>query len=153
MIDRRLVANFDWLLLALVLALGACGVANLYSAASSFQGGGTPVFLKQTYWFGLGLGVMMAVAVLGPQRLTTIAYPFYILVVMLLVAVLFWGKVIGGSQRWLVLGPGGLAALGAGPPGRGAAVGHLLPAPRPVRALPPDPAPAPPGPGLRARPT
>ncbi|MCF8034204.1 MAG: rod shape-determining protein RodA [Desulfarculaceae bacterium] len=105
MIDRRLVSNFDWLLLALVLALGACGVANLYSAASSFHGAGTPVFLKQTYWFGLGLGVMIAVAMVGPQRLTTIAYPLYGLVVVLLIAVLFWGKVIGGSQRWLVLGP------------------------------------------------
>ncbi|MCB2228552.1 MAG: rod shape-determining protein RodA [Desulfarculaceae bacterium] len=105
MIDRRLVANFDWLLLALVLALGACGVANLYSAASSFHGGGTPVFLKQSYWIGLGVGVMMAVAVVGPQRLSTIAYPFYGLVVVLLIAVLFWGKVVGGSQRWLVLGP------------------------------------------------
>ncbi len=105
MIDRRLVTSFDWLLLVLVLALGACGVVNLYSAASSFSGAGTPVYLKQTYWFGLGLGVMLAVAMVGPQKLTTLAYPFYGLMVVLLIAVLFWGKVIGGSQRWLALGP------------------------------------------------
>ena len=36
MIDRHLVTSFDWLLLILVLALGACGVVNLYSAASAF---------------------------------------------------------------------------------------------------------------------
>lgn len=105
MIDRRLVSSFDWLLLFLVLALGACGIINLYSAASSFTGGGTPVFLKQAYWLGLGLAVMLGVAMIGPQRLSTIAYPFYILVVLLLIAVLFMGKVIGGSQRWLALGP------------------------------------------------
>lgn len=105
MIDRRLVSSFDWLLLFLVLALGACGVINLYSAASSFTGAGMAVYVKQAYWFGLGLVVMLAVAMIGPQRLSTIAYPFYVLVVILLTAVLFWGKVIGGSQRWLALGP------------------------------------------------
>ncbi|RJX29998.1 MAG: rod shape-determining protein RodA [Desulfarculus sp.] len=105
MIDRRLVTNFDWLLLMLVLALGACGVVNLYSAASSFGGGGTPVYLKQIYWFGLGLLVMLAVAMVGVQRLSSVAYPLYILVVLMLVAVLLWGRVIGGSQRWLALGP------------------------------------------------
>ncbi|MBU1451584.1 MAG: rod shape-determining protein RodA [Proteobacteria bacterium] len=105
MIDRRLVSSFDWLLLVLVLALGACGVLNLYSAASSFAATGTPVYVKQAYWLGLGLVVMLAVAMVGPQRLSTIAYPFYVLVVIMLVAVLFWGKVIGGSQRWLALGP------------------------------------------------
>jgi len=104
-IDRRLVTNFDWLLLMLVLALGACGVVNLYSAASSFGGGGTPVYLKQIYWFGLGLLVMLAVAMVGVQRLSSVAYPLYILVVLMLVAVLLWGRVIGGSQRWLALGP------------------------------------------------
>ncbi len=105
MIDRRLIAGFDWLLLILVLTVGACGVLNLYSAASSFGGGGTPVYLKQIYWFGLGTLVMLGVAVVGAQRLTTIAYPLYGLVVILLIAVLIWGKVIGGSQRWLAIGP------------------------------------------------
>ncbi|MEW5914698.1 MAG: rod shape-determining protein RodA [Thermodesulfobacteriota bacterium] len=105
MIDRRLVTNFDWLLLMLVLAVGACGVINLYSAASSFSGGGTPVYLKQIYWFGLGLLVMLAVAMVGVQRLSSIAFPLYALVVLMLIAVLLWGRVIGGSQRWLALGP------------------------------------------------
>ncbi len=105
MIDRRMIASFDWLLLGLLILLAGMGAVNLYSAASSFQGGGTPVYLKQIYWFGLGLLVMMAVAAVGYQRLAHLAYPFYGLVVVSLVAVLLWGKVVGGSQRWLALGP------------------------------------------------
>lgn len=105
MIDRRLVTSFDWLLLGLLLMLAAAGTVNLYSAASSFAGGGSPVFLKQVYWFGLGLTAMLAVAVIGYQRLDFLAYAIYGLVVLALAAVLVWGKVVGGSQRWLTLGP------------------------------------------------
>ncbi len=105
MIDRRLITNFDWLLLGLLFALAAAGAVNLYSAASSFSHGGTPVYLKQVYWFGLGLGVMLVVAVVGYQRLAFLAYGIYGVVVLALVAVLIWGKVVGGSQRWLALGP------------------------------------------------
>jgi rod shape determining protein RodA len=105
MIDRRLVTSFDWLLLGLLLLLAAAGAVNLYSAASSFAGGGTPVFLKQLYWFGMGLAAMLTVAVIGYHRLDFLAYGIYAMVVLALAAVLVWGKVVGGSQRWLTLGP------------------------------------------------
>ncbi len=105
MIDRRLVTSFDWLLLGLLVLLAIVGAVNLYSAASSFASGGTPVFLKQLYWFGLGLAAMLAVAMIGYQRLDFLAYGIYGLVVLALAAVLVWGKVVGGSQRWLALGP------------------------------------------------
>ena len=105
MIDRRLITNFDWVLLCLLCLLAGAGAVNLYSAASSFHQTGTPVYLKQLYWFGLGLVAMLAVAVVGYHRLAQLAYPFYALVVLSLVAVLFWGRVVGGSQRWLALGP------------------------------------------------
>ncbi|MHA1228924.1 MAG: rod shape-determining protein RodA, partial [Candidatus Hodarchaeales archaeon] len=59
MFDRRLIQNFDWLLLALVLGLAAIGIVNLYSAGyNRIPEGATPVYLKQTYWLGLGLAVM-----------------------------------------------------------------------------------------------
>jgi rod shape determining protein RodA len=105
MIDRRLVTSFDWLLLGLLCLLAGLGALNLYSAASSFDHGGTPVYLKQLYWFGLGLGAMLVVAVVGYQRLGFLSYGIYAAVVLALAAVLIWGKVVGGSQRWLALGP------------------------------------------------
>jgi len=107
-IDRRMIYNFDWLTLALVVVLAGLGVLNLYSAASSFEQAGTPVYIKQIYWFGLGLAAMLAVAAVGYQRLASLSYVLYAVVVALLVAVLLWGKVVGGAQRWLVLGPLGL---------------------------------------------
>ena len=105
MIDRRLILNFDWLLLGLLVLLAAVGVINIYSAAGSYSQMGTPPYLKQVYWFGIGLIAMLAVAALGHHRLSGLAYPLYALVVVALLAVLLWGRVVGGSQRWLVLGP------------------------------------------------
>jgi rod shape determining protein RodA len=105
MIDRRLVTNFDWLMIGLLVALAACGATNLYSAASTFENAGSPIYLKQLYWFCLGLGVMLTVALVGYQRLSVLAYPFYVGVVVLLVAVLLFGRIVSGAQRWLALGP------------------------------------------------
>lgn len=98
----RLWSNFDWWLLILVLALAAAGVVNLYSAASSVS---TDVYLRQLTWFGVGVGVMLLVALVGHQRLAALAWPIYLVTILALIAVLFWGKVVGGSQRWLALGP------------------------------------------------
>jgi rod shape determining protein RodA len=104
MIDRRVLTNFDWLLLAVLVALALAGTVNLYSAAGN-AGGETPVYLRQLTWFGLGVVVMVVVALIGYHRLVSLAWPLYFLLLGSLVAVLLWGRVVGGSQRWLALGP------------------------------------------------
>ncbi len=55
MFDRRLVQNFDWVLLGLVLIIVGMGIVNLYSAGYN-QGEGTALYIKQLYWLGVGLG-------------------------------------------------------------------------------------------------
>ena len=104
MVDRRLLIGFDWVLVGVVFALGAVGIVNLYSAASSFPST-PPIYLKQLYWFLIGLGVMGVISVIGYHRLCWMSYLLYAVVVGLLAAVLVWGKVVGGARRWLVLGP------------------------------------------------
>jgi rod shape determining protein RodA len=105
MIDRRLITHFDWALLAMLFVLAGLGAVNLYSAASSFPQHGSPIYMKQLYWFGLGLVAMLLVATINYHRMANVAYLLYGLVVISLVVVLIWGKVVGGSQRWLALGP------------------------------------------------
>jgi rod shape determining protein RodA len=100
-----LITHFDWLMVVLLLALATVGAINLYSAASSFENPGAPIWLKQMLWFGMGLVAMVGVGALGYQRLATIAYPFYIMVVLSLIAVLLFGRVVSGARRWLSLGP------------------------------------------------
>lgn len=106
MFDRRLLQNFDWLLLALVLIIAAMGIVNLYSAGfNRTPPGATPIYLKQIYWLGVGL-ILVGVTVLYDYRhLQKLAYPLYILTVILLLGVMFGGKMVSGSRRWLPLGP------------------------------------------------
>jgi rod shape determining protein RodA len=104
MFDRRLVQNFDWLLLAWVVIVCGIGIVNLYSAGYN-RGEGTPLFIKQLYWLAVGLGVMFVTLIYDYRHLEKLSYPIYILTILLLVAVMFGGKVVAGSRRWLPMGP------------------------------------------------
>jgi len=106
MLDRRLVQNFDWVLLLLLLLLAAISILNLYSATYATRDvGGSQVFFKQIYWFLIGFFVFLLMTTFNYYALERLAYPAYILMVALLVLVLLLGKVTSGSQRWLSLGP------------------------------------------------
>jgi rod shape determining protein RodA len=104
MFDRRLVQNFDWVLLGLVMIICATGIVNLYSAGYN-RGEGTPLYIKQLYWLAVGLGVMLITLTYDYRHLEKLSYPLYILSIVLLLAVMFGGKMVSGSRRWLPLGP------------------------------------------------
>ena len=105
MIDRRLIQNFDWILLFLTLTLIGIGVVNLYSATYLIENPETSaVYLKQIYWAGLGFFFLLIVLIFDYHLLLSIAYPAYWFSIILLVSVLLFGRTISGSQRWLNLG-------------------------------------------------
>ena len=104
-IDRRLASHFDWTLFGIVLSLTLLGILTIYSATYSItegQAGGLAA--KQLYWLVVGLAAMLAALSIDYHHLDRLAYPFYGLVLFLLLLVLFIGSVGGGSQRWLNLG-------------------------------------------------
>ncbi len=108
MIDRRLLEHFDWVLLSLTLVLGGIGILTLYSAATAnadIVGVKGLVHLKQSYWLAIGTGIMILLALFSYRWLNRLALPIYWFSIGLLVAVLFVGKEVSGSQRWLILGP------------------------------------------------
>lgn len=106
MFDRRLIQNFDYPLLGLVLVLAGIGIVNLYSAGfNRTPEGATPVYLKQIYWLAVGLGIMFVTLLYHYRHYEKIAYPLYALSLLLLVGVMVAGKTVSGSRRWLVLGP------------------------------------------------
>jgi rod shape determining protein RodA len=106
MFDRRLLQCFDWGLLALTWAIGAAGLVALYSAVAA--GSTSPnllLFKKQLIWYGCGTIIMIVCFLIDYKRLEQFANFIYLASVGLLVAVLLFGKYVGGSRRWLPLGP------------------------------------------------
>lgn len=106
MLDRRLIQNFDWVLLLLLLLEAGISILNLYSATYPIRDmGGAEIFLKQIYWFLIGFAVFLLATTFNYYVLERLAYPAYFFTVGLLILVLFAGRVTSGSQRWLSLGP------------------------------------------------
>ena len=105
MFDRRLIDNFDWILLAILVFIGVISVVNLYSATYSLGSiGGGNVYIKQALWFILDFFILFLMTTFDYHVLDRLAYPFFFISLFFLFAVLMFGKVIHGSQRWLDLG-------------------------------------------------
>ena len=107
MFDRRLVEHFDWVLLALTMTMMAVGILTLYSAVHAPQDVATmigPVYLKQFYWFCMGMVAMMVMFLFNYKLLHRWGISIYGFSILLLVAVAIFGKEVSGSQRWIVMG-------------------------------------------------
>ncbi len=98
---RDKVWQINWGLITLITAVAAIGFLTLYSAA---QGSIHPWALKQMIRFGVGLGVLLVVALIDIRFWLRQAYPIYGIALLLLVAVLIRGTIGLGAQRWISLG-------------------------------------------------
>jgi rod shape determining protein RodA len=104
-IDRRLISHFDWRLFLLTLVFVLIGVLTIYSANYSItekHAGALPS--RQLIWLGLGLIAMLTAIAFDYHHIDRIAYPFYGMILLLLILVLAIGHSGGGSQRWINLG-------------------------------------------------
>lgn len=105
MFDRRLLQNFDWILLILLVLIASISVINLYSSTFPIRdAGGTQILIKQVYWYLMGFTVLLMMTTFDYHVLERLAWPAYLLSLALLVLVLLIGRVSSGSQRWLSLG-------------------------------------------------
>jgi rod shape determining protein RodA len=104
-VDRRLILNFDWTLLAIVLLLIGMGLMNIYSAGFSLADTRqTPFYIKQFQWVLIGLAAMAVAFFIDYRLLARHAYLIYGFSVLLLIVVMMAGYATRGSQRWIALG-------------------------------------------------
>lgn len=92
--------NIDFPLLLMVGLLGLAGVLTLYSASDVFPSR----FDAQLRNWVLAMGVAIFVAQIKPVHLQQLALPLYLVGVLLLLAVEFFGETRKGATRWLNLG-------------------------------------------------
>ena len=96
------VARQPWQLLFPLFALIAFGGLVLYSAA-----GGSMDPYADSHLLRFAIFFVMAIIISRMPRewVTFLAYPSYIVILLLLMAVELAGQIGGGSQRWLEVGP------------------------------------------------
>ena len=91
----------SWGLVALLMLTAGLGFAMLYSAAN---GSMQPWAMPQLARFGIGLLLLIGVALIDVRLVMRYSYVFYALVMVLLVVVDVRGAIGGGAQRWIDFG-------------------------------------------------
>ena len=105
MLDRRLLKNFEWPLLLIIVLIAIISISNLYSAIHHSIGiTGKDILTRHIYWYIIGFCGMLIMTIFDYRILERIAIPIYCFSIFLLVLVLITGKNISGSQRWLNMG-------------------------------------------------
>ena len=97
-IDRRLLQNVDWPLLAaaaVILGLSAASLASL----------GTHLVWRQLWWVGVGTVALLVVVSLDYRRLVRAAPALYLVGLGLLLTVFVMGRMVLGARRWIHVGP------------------------------------------------
>ena len=97
-LNRRYIADFDWVLFSLALAVAAFGVLEI----SSVQPG---LWRRQLIGIGIGVGLMFATTLYDYRRVVNAAPYLYGIGVTLLALVLTpLGKEVNGNRSWLYFG-------------------------------------------------
>jgi rod shape determining protein RodA len=97
----RKLLQLNWPFLLLITAITGIGVAALYSVAG---GSLDPWASRHVVRYCIGLGILFAIALIDIKWLMRLAYPTYLVALLLLAAVPFVGVESGGAQRWLGVG-------------------------------------------------
>ncbi len=97
----RLFQGVDWGLLLIVGLIGSVGIINLYSAAVAV---GKPYHITQSIAMLLGLTGAFVLSRMDKRLYQKWAYVLYGAVIVLLMIVMWKGKVLNGSRRWIDLG-------------------------------------------------
>ncbi len=104
MFERRLHYHMDWAMLAAIVALCLIGLANIYSATGVATGGSPRVYYTQIYGIVLGLVALGICLSIDYRSLADKSHLVYLGVLALLIYVLLFGAVRGGSRRWIDFG-------------------------------------------------
>jgi rod shape determining protein RodA len=106
MFERRLYFHIDWTLVVAILLLCGLGLAMIYSTTyDPTRHAAGPQFRIQIYALLLGLAALAVCLSLDYRALTEHALALYLALVVVLLYVMLFGAVRGGSRRWIPLGP------------------------------------------------
>lgn len=101
-VQPRATANVPWALLGIVLLTAAVGIYNLASASRPPS---SPVWTSQLLYLFVGIGAVVAVALVDYRFLQRATVPLYVLNIVALLGLKVFGHTAKGAESWFVLGP------------------------------------------------
>ncbi|MBL4625201.1 MAG: rod shape-determining protein RodA [Flavobacteriales bacterium] len=99
--------NVDWVLIGVFLTLTLMGWLNIYAATYNEEHQSifdfSQSYGKQLMWIGTALILALVLLMLEERFFSTFSYVIYFVGILLLVAVLIFGKEIKGAKSWFVI--------------------------------------------------
>ena len=102
---KKQLSNLDFWLIGAICILSIFGIICIGSATHINLGADPDNFYKQMIWFAIGLALMIMASLVDYEAISQFYILFYLLNIVLLVAVLFLGSNVNGATRWIAIGP------------------------------------------------
>ncbi len=102
MLDRRIFREIDWTTILLMVLISVIGIIFVHSAIY-YQA--SQYVWKQVLWLAVSLAVLFVLLLIDYKVLLSFAFPFYILMNVILAGLLIFGRRIANTRSWLVFGP------------------------------------------------
>ncbi|MBK9293297.1 MAG: rod shape-determining protein RodA [Oligoflexia bacterium] len=103
--ERTTLKKVDYNFALVIFALHIIGLINLYSATHGPNSKGmATLFVSQIIYIIVGWVIFAALTLIDYKIFVKLAYPLYVLNVIMLVVVMFFGHTSLGAQRWINLG-------------------------------------------------
>ena len=100
---------FDFILLGATLILIGVGILFVYSSGMSFSGVAfSNEYIKQLFWAGTGLLLMVGVVLIDYHRLRSLSLYLYGAFMLLLLITSFVGREVNGARSWIGIGEFGI---------------------------------------------
>jgi len=99
------VGRIDPYLFLPALLLSLLGIVLIFSALQGSSGQEASSYLRQLLWLAMGLLVFVAVRAIVPRVYENLSILSYLVALLLLASLLFFGASRLGATRWLSIGP------------------------------------------------
>ena len=104
-----LIKNLDWWTILMYVLLVFLGWLNIYAAVYNDEHQSifdvTQRYGKQLMWIGAAFFLAIIILIIEGQFFSAFAYPTYLTMIFLLIAVLLFGREVNGARSWFQLGP------------------------------------------------
>src|SRR5210317_2248060 len=104
----NIISKIDWITVSLYFALVLMGWVSIYAAVYNEEHqsilDSTQKYGKQLIWIGTSIVLIIAILFMDGRVFEKLAFPVYLLTVILLILVLITGKEVSGARSWFAIG-------------------------------------------------